>query len=74
MARRITPKTILREYRKARNLKADDLAAKLGISASLLRSMENGDRETTGEMAVRIEKKIGIDRVKLRPDLFVRAA
>jgi len=33
---------------------------------------ELGRRKITAEMAVRIEKALGIDRAKIRPDLFKR--
>lgn len=63
-------KGALRAYRRANRLSAADVADKLGVAASTLRSWENGTRELSAEMAVKAEKLFGINRVSLRPDLF----
>lgn len=63
-------KGALRAYRKSNNLKAQEIAAKLGVAASTLRSWENGTREMSAEFAVQCERLFGINRVSLRPDLF----
>jgi ribosome-binding protein aMBF1 (putative translation factor) len=55
-------------------LSANVVAGKLGIATSTLRSYENGNREVDGDLAVKIEKTLGIDRVLLRPDLFRQRA
>lgn len=60
----------LRAYRKANNLSAQDVADRLGVAASTLRSWENGWREIPAEMAVKAERLLGINRIVLRPDLF----
>lgn len=65
-----TKKGALRAYRKTKRLSADDIAKKLGVAASTLRSWENGTRELSPEMAVKIERQFGINRLVLRPDLF----
>ena len=49
------------------------VADKLGVSRSLVAMIECGDRGFTDEMALDIEKKLGIDRMITRPDLFRRA-
>ena len=66
------PKPALRRYRAENQLTAQAVAKRLDIAPSTLRSFENGSRELSGEMAVRIEKRLGINREKLRADLFVR--
>lgn len=68
-----SPKGALRSYRTKKGLSANEVAAQLGIAASTLRSYENGNREVGGDLAVKIEKKLGIDRVLIRPDLFRKA-
>jgi predicted transcriptional regulator len=65
-----SPKGALRSYRVKNKLSAGVVAEKLGIATSTLRSYENGNREVDGDLAVKIEKTLGIDRVLIRPDLF----
>lgn len=60
----------LRAYRRTRQLPADEIADRLGIHESTLRSYENGHRRITAEMSIKIERCLGIDRVLTRPDLF----
>ena len=60
----------LRAYRRTKRLPPDAVAGMLGIHPATLRSYENGHRRITGEMSVKIERLLGIDRVLLRPDLF----
>lgn len=69
-----TPKGPIRAYRRAHNLRAEELAAKLGVAASTLRSWENGTRELPPDMAVKVERLCGIDRILTRPDIFRRKA
>ncbi len=64
----------LRAYRQQHNLSASDVAARLKISPVTVVSYENGNRIIDADRAVDIEKKIGIDRSVLRPDLFKREA
>ena len=78
MSRKISPKKFLRDYRKANNLSANDVARKLSsrerrVSASLVFAWENGTREVTADNAVLMEKKLGLDRARFRPELFERA-
>lgn len=63
----------LRAYRKQHNLSRRDLAEKLDLTPGMVGHIENGIRGISAERAVDIERRIGIPRVLLRPDLF-RAA
>lgn len=69
-----TPHKRIRAYRHANNIRAEDLAKQLDISESMLRSIENGHRGVTPEMAVEIERVIGIPRAEFHPKLFGVAA
>lgn len=60
----------IRAYRQAHNISADDLAKKLGISRSTLRSIENGNRPVVPKMAVVLEREIGIPRAQFCPEIF----
>lgn len=64
----------LRAYRDRNQLSQEEVAERLGISRSMVGLLENGEREFTADMAVRIEERLGIDRVLIRPDLFRRKA
>lgn len=68
------PKRALREFRKSKDLTAAEVAKKLGIAESTLRSYENGTREIDGDTAVLIESRLGIPREDIRADLFRREA
>jgi transcriptional regulator with XRE-family HTH domain len=74
MAKKASPKAVLREYRQANKLTADQVGRKIGVAGSTWRSFENGHREVDGDTAVLIEKKLGIDRAEVRADLFERRA
>lgn len=71
MAKRLDP---LREYRDDKKLTQQDIADKLKVSRGLIAQLEVGAKSYTAEMAVLIEKRLGIPRERFRPDLFVRAA
>ena len=62
----------LRAYRERKGLSQAELAEKLKVSRSTVGMLEIGAKPFTAEMAIRIEERIGIDRVLLRPDLFRR--
>ena len=64
----------LSRYLEINGMSASELAAKLGFNASTTRSFVNGNRPIQAETAVEIERKIGIPRETLRPDLFVKRA
>jgi transcriptional regulator with XRE-family HTH domain len=67
-----TIKHSLRNFRVNHGRSSKDIAKTLGIAESTLRSYENGSREISGDLAKKIEEKLGIDRADLRPDLFRR--
>ena len=54
----------------AQGISTDEIAKQLGVAASTLRSWENGNRQLSAEMAVKVEKLFGIARASLRPDVF----
>lgn len=64
----------LKAYREARELTQQDVADSLGVSRGLVSMLEIGIKNYTAEMAVLIEKKLGIPRERMRPDLFKRVA
>ena len=66
----IKEKRPLRAYRMAQGISTDEIAKQLGVAASTLRSWENGNRQLSAEMAVKVEKLFGIARASLRPDVF----
>lgn len=68
------PHPVLREYRQKHRLSSAALAKLIGIAESTGRSLENGNRRVTPEMAVEIEKAIGIPRKKLCPEFFTEIA
>ena len=57
-------------YRKKKGLSQEEVAEALEISRQMVAMLEKGERNFTGEMAVKIETKLGIDRILIRPDLF----
>lgn len=64
------PSHVLREYREKHGLSCAEIGKLLGIAEPTARSLENGNRRITPEMAVEIEKALGIPRQKLVPDFF----
>lgn len=72
--KRFNPKPALREYREKNGLSCDEAGAKIGVKGVTWRSYENGNREVDGDMAKAIEEQCGVERAKIRPDLFERAA
>lgn len=64
----------LRAYREKNGLSQAELAAMLKVSRQMVSLLENGARKYTAEMALTIERRLGIDRVLTRPDLFRRRA
>lgn len=63
----------LREYREEKGISQEELADKLGVSRQAVGLIETGERRVTADNAVEWEKRIGIPREKLRPDLFGKA-
>lgn len=64
----------LRKYRDENELSQQEVADKLGISRSMVGFLENEEREFTLDMALLVEKKLGIDRATTLPKLFKREA
>lgn len=64
----------LRAYREENRLSQQEVADRLKVSRQLVGMLETGERPYTADMAVLIEKALGIPRAKLRPDLFELAA
>jgi len=62
----------LKTYREGNALSQQQLGDTLGISRQMVGMLETGEREFTAEMCIVIEKKLGIPRESVRPDLFVR--
>lgn len=63
-------KTALRAYRKRSGLTAEECGARVGISGITWRSYENGNREVDADMALKIERELGVRPVLVRSDLF----
>ncbi len=61
-------------YREKEGLSQQEVADALGISRPMVGFLENDERPFTADMAVHIEKKLGINRLLLRPDLFRKRA
>jgi transcriptional regulator with XRE-family HTH domain len=64
----------LKSYREEQGLSQQEVADKLGVSRQMVSFLENGERDFTADMAVLMEKKLGIARGHVRPDLFGRVA
>ncbi len=64
----------LRAYREKNDLSQEELAGRLSVSRQMVGMLENGERQCTAEMSLKIEERLGIDRVLTRPDLFRRRA
>lgn len=64
----------LKSYRASSELSQQEVADKLGVSRQMVSFLENGARDFTADMAVLMEKKLGILRSRVRPDLFEKAA
>jgi DNA-binding XRE family transcriptional regulator len=63
----------IRSYRTTHDIPPKDLALRLGIAESTLRSIENGNRKVTPDLAVVIEREIGIPCSEFFPEMFARA-
>jgi len=62
----------LKIYRDEKRLSQQQLAEKLGISRQMVGMLETGERDCTAEMCLLIEKKLGIPRETILPELFIR--
>lgn len=67
MAKKTDP---LLAYRQKHDLTQEQLARRLRISRALVSKLESGRGSYTAEMATHIERKLGIDRAEMRPDLW----
>ena len=63
----------LYQYLKTENTTQSALAAKLGISNSMLSRIISGDRQPGVSLTKRIEAVTGIQRHVLRPDVYEAA-
>ena len=61
-------------YCEINGISRAELAERLGEVDATVRSWVNGHRAVSAETAVMIERKIGIPRETLRPDIFVKRA
>lgn len=61
-------------YVKLHGISIAELADRLAKPAPTVRSWVNGWRPIAAETAVEIERRLGIPRETLRPDLFVKRA
>lgn len=64
----------LDRYLEIHGLNIRELADRLEMPATTVRSWVNGWRPIAAENAVRIEHAIGVPRETLRPDIFVKRA
>lgn len=62
--------TALKTWREANELKVDEAAARAGVTAAMWSRWENLVRPIPAERAVDIERRTGIPRQLLRPDLY----
>ncbi len=62
---------MIKERRQKLNLSITAVATQLGVSRSQASRLENGKSNITAEMAIKLEKVLGISRAELRPDLFI---
>ena len=61
---------LIRPYREANDVSPAELAKRLCIAESTLRSLENGNRKVTPGMAVALERETGIPRAEFCPEIF----
>lgn len=59
----------LRQYRESHDLSQQELADRLGCSRQMVSHLERGDRDFTLDMALKIEKELGINRAVILPKL-----
>lgn len=64
----------LRAYRMSRGLSQEGLGVLIGVGRALITHIENGRRRITPEKAIEWEKKIGIPRATLCPEIFGKEA
>lgn len=64
----------LTDYREIFGLSQRELADTLGLTRWAVNAIENGRRQPSPILAVRIEQITGVPREDLRPDIFAREA
>lgn len=62
--------TALKAWREANELKVNEAAEKAGVTSAMWSRWEHSVRQVPAERAVELERRIGIPRHLLRPDLF----
>ena len=67
---------LLREYRVRKGISPKEMAKKLGIAESTLRSLENGTRPITAELCrdIEMETEAELRRSDLWPEMFRESA
>lgn len=60
------------QYREANDLTRDEAAALFGVSAEFIRLLENGQRQASAKLAIRMEEVTqgALRRSDTRPDLW----
>jgi transcriptional regulator with XRE-family HTH domain len=59
----------LKEWRKRKGLRQEDVAVRFGVSKPTISRLENGHRMPSLTLAVKLSKQTGIPIKLLRPDL-----
>jgi len=62
----------LRSYRKSKDLTQEQLASLLGVSYATINHIENLRRRITPERALCWEKKLGLPKEQLCPEVFAQ--
>lgn len=63
------PHEALRAAMRANNLNAPSLAKRLNVTTTYIYQLSKGDREITGEMAIRLDNELGVPFEQLSPEL-----
>lgn len=64
------PETVLAIWRKEQDLMVKDAAAKVDVTPAMWSRWETGARSVPVSRCADLEKKLGIPRSELRPDIF----
>lgn len=62
----------IQTYRSRAGISRQEMAKLLGCSVAMVQHVESGARRPSAETAVEWEKRIGIPREEIRPDIFKR--
>lgn len=63
------PHEALRAAMRANNLNAPSLAKRLNVTTTYIYQLSKGDREITGEMAIKLDNELGVPFEQLSPEL-----